>query len=49
MMDALKYARQESKEYYRFMAAGDEFNAAMALRFVRAWLKEAKKYKEVIG
>ena len=49
MTNALKYARREAAEYRRFRISGDAFNAAMALRFVREWIKEAKKYKEVIG
>ena len=49
MNNALKYARRESNDYRRFRAAGDEFNAALSMRFVREWIREAKKYKEVIG
>ena len=49
MTNALKYARREAAEYRRVRISGDAFNAAMALRFVREWIKEAKKYKEVIG
>ena len=48
MKDALKYARQEAQEYVRLQGV-DDFRAAMSLRFIREWLREAKKYKEVIG
>ena len=49
MKDALRYARKEAAEYRRLSEAHDDFGAAMSLRFVRDWLREAKKYKEVIG
>ena len=49
MKNALRYARKEAEEYRRLSAANDEFGAAMSLRFVRDWLREARKYKEVIG
>ena len=48
MNNALKYARQEAQEYVRLQGV-DDFRAAMSLRFVREWIREAKKYKEVIG
>ena len=49
MTDALKYARQEVNAYRRHMADGDKFSAAMDMRFVRDWLREAKRYKEVLA
>ena len=45
MKNALRYARKEAEEYRRLSAANDEFGAAMSLRFVRDWLREARKYK----